>query len=90
MADLPLRGVANRSLRERWRKWCRLQPYEYFRVKTTFVASCASVTIAAVIWMAFLSPRFHLAGQALLEGRALLDHRDYREAARAFCSVPTI
>jgi eukaryotic-like serine/threonine-protein kinase len=83
MADLPLRGVANRSLRERWRKWCRRQPYEFFRVKTTLVASCTAVMIAAVTWIAILSPRFHLAGQALLEGRALLDRRDYREATRA-------
>ena len=83
MADLPLRGVSNRSLRERWRKWCRRQPYELFRVKTLLVASCAAVTIAALVWVAFLAPRFRAAGQALLEGRVLLDRRDYPEAARA-------
>jgi tetratricopeptide (TPR) repeat protein len=27
MANLPLRGVANRSLRERWRKWRRRKPH---------------------------------------------------------------
>ena len=83
MADLPLRGVSNRSLRERWRKWCRRQPYELFRVKTLLVASCAAVTIAALVWVAFLAPRFRAAEQALLEGRVLLDRRDYPEAARA-------
>jgi eukaryotic-like serine/threonine-protein kinase len=82
MADLPLCGVSNRSLRERWRKWCRRQPYELFRLKTFLVASCAAVTIAALIWVAFLAPRFRAAGQALLEGRVLLDRRDYPEAAR--------
>jgi serine/threonine protein kinase len=83
MADLPLCGVSNRSLRERWRKWCRRQPYELFRVKTFVVASCAAVTIAALMWMAFVAPRFRGAGQALLEGRVLLERRDYPEAARA-------
>src|SRR5207244_12326553 len=27
LADLPLKGVANRSLTERWRKWRRRQPH---------------------------------------------------------------
>jgi hypothetical protein len=83
MADLPLCGVSNRSLPERWRKWCRRQPYELFRMKTFLVASCAAATIAALIWVVFLAPRFRAAGQALLEGRGLLHRRDYREAARA-------
>ncbi len=41
MADLPLRGVRNRSLPERWRKWCRRQPHELSRARTLLVASCA-------------------------------------------------
>jgi serine/threonine protein kinase len=82
MADLPLCGVANRSLLERWHKWCRRQPYELYRVKTLLVASCVAVTIAALIWVAYVAPRFRAAGQALLEGRVLLDRRDYPEAAR--------
>jgi eukaryotic-like serine/threonine-protein kinase len=83
MADLPLCGVANRSLRERWRKWCRRQRYEFFRVKTILLASIVAVMIAALIWVAFLSPRILAARQALLEGKTLLNRRDYREAARA-------
>ncbi len=51
-------------------------------MKTLLVASCAAVTIAALIWVAFLAPRFRAAAQALLEGRVLLDRRDYPEAAR--------
>jgi eukaryotic-like serine/threonine-protein kinase len=83
MADLPLCGVANRSLAERWRKWCRRQRYEFFRVKTMLAASTAAAMIAALIWVAFLSPRFQAARQALVEGKTLLGRRDYREAARA-------
>ncbi len=83
MADLPLRGVSNRSLWEQCRKWCRRQPYELFQVKTLIVALCAAVTIAALLWVAFVEPRFRAAGQALVEGKALLERRDYPEAARA-------
>ena len=83
MADQPLLGVSNRSLPERWRKWCRRQPYELFRVKTLLVASCAAASIAALVWVAFLAPRFRGAARALEEGKVLLDRRDYPEAARA-------
>jgi eukaryotic-like serine/threonine-protein kinase len=82
MGDQPLRGVSNRSLPERWRKWCRRQPYELFRMKTLLAASCAAVTIAALVWTAFLAPRFRGAERALQEGTVLLDRRDYPEAAR--------
>jgi tetratricopeptide (TPR) repeat protein len=83
MADQPLRGVSNRSVRERWRKWCRRQPYELFRVKTLFFASCSAVAIGAVVWAVFLAPRFRGALRALEEGNGLLERRDYPAAARA-------
>jgi tetratricopeptide (TPR) repeat protein len=35
------------------------------------------------VWVAFLAPRFQDAGRALLEGTALLNRHDYREATRA-------
>jgi tetratricopeptide (TPR) repeat protein len=82
MADQPLRGVPNRSLLERWRKWCRRQPYELFRVKTLVVASCVAVAIAALFWVAYLAPRFRAAAQALREGRVHLERRDYPVAER--------
>jgi eukaryotic-like serine/threonine-protein kinase len=83
MADLPLRGVSNRSLRERWSKWTRRQPYELFRMKTLLISACATLAVAALIWAAFLEPRFRAAGQALREGRGFLDRREYPEATRA-------
>ncbi len=83
MADLPLRGVSNRSISERWRKWCRRQRYELFRMKTLLVASCAAATIAALVWTAFLAPRFRGAARALDDGKVLLKRHDYTEAARA-------
>jgi serine/threonine protein kinase len=83
MADQPLLGVSNRSLPERWRKWCRRRPYELFQVKTLLAASCAAVTIAAVVWLAYLAPRLRSAARALEEGQVLLGRRDYPAAARA-------
>ena len=67
MADQPLRGVSSRSLAERWRKWCRRQPYELFRMKTLLVAACAAVIVATLVWTVFLAPRFQ--GAAGARGR---------------------
>ena len=45
LADLPLRGVANRSGRERWRKWRRRQPHALgLIVLILTVAAAAGVT----------------------------------------------
>ncbi|WP_026012014.1 tetratricopeptide repeat protein [Singulisphaera acidiphila] len=82
MADLPLQGVANRNLYERWFKWCRRSPTALLRLKTLFVASSLLVTAFALIWAVFLIPRFHAAGRALDDGKVLLSRRDYSEAAR--------
>ncbi len=84
MTDQPLHGITNRSLPERWRKWCRRQPYHLFRMKTLLVASCAAVIITALIWTAFLVPRFRdAARERAKKVSALLHRRDYPEAARA-------
>ena len=83
MADQPLRGVSSRSLAERWRKWCRRQPYELFQMKTLLVAACAAVIIAAIVWAVFVAPRFQGAARALQEGTLLLQRRDYPGAARS-------
>jgi serine/threonine protein kinase len=83
MADQPLRGVSNGNLPERWRAWCRRQPYQLFLVKALLAASCAAAAITALVWVAFLAPRFRAAERALEEGKVLLTRRDYPEAARA-------
>ena len=58
MADLPLRGVPNRSLPERWRKWRRHRPDALFRTQALLLASCLAATLAIFVWFAFLTPRF--------------------------------
>ena len=82
MADLPLRGVSNRSLRERWHKWRRRRPQGLLGVKALLLASGLAGTLAALIWFAFLAPRFRSATHALVEGKVLLDRGDYPEAVR--------
>ncbi len=83
MADRPLAGVPNRSLRERWSKWVRRQPSGFLLLRIALLASCLAAAAAAVVWFAFLAPRFRGAEQSLAEGRALLEHRSYAGAARA-------
>lgn len=83
MADRPLAGVPNRSLRERWAKWVRRQPNGFLLLRIALFASGLAAAAAAVVWFAFLAPRFRGAEQSLAEGRALLEHRSYAGAARA-------
>ncbi|SIO61838.1 Serine/threonine protein kinase [Singulisphaera sp. GP187] len=82
MADLPLQGVANRNLSERWLKWCRRSPSALLRLKTVVVGSTLLIAVIAAVWAVFLIPRFHAAEQALGDGKSLLSRRDYSEAAR--------
>ncbi|MHB1556559.1 MAG: protein kinase domain-containing protein, partial [Isosphaeraceae bacterium] len=83
MADRPLAGVPNRSLRERWAKWVRRQPNGFLLLRIALFTSCLAGAAAAVVWFAFLAPRFLGAEQSLAEGRTLLEHRSYARAARA-------
>jgi serine/threonine protein kinase/tetratricopeptide (TPR) repeat protein len=81
LADLPLRGVANRSLPERWRKWRRRRPY-------TLAAAGMVLVVLGAAWEAGrsvlvpLSRRFREAETALADGHQQLGKRAYAEAAR--------
>jgi tetratricopeptide (TPR) repeat protein len=83
MADLPLAGVPNRSLPERWRKWRRRRPHALFPIKAVLLVGWMAASLAALAWFAFVSPRFRGATRALIEGRVRLDRGDYAEAALA-------
>jgi serine/threonine protein kinase len=83
MADLPLLGVPNRSLPERWRRWRRHRRGALFRTQALLLTSCLAATLAIFVWYAFLTPRFRGAAHALVEGRVRLGRGDYPEAARA-------
>jgi serine/threonine protein kinase len=47
LGDLPLRGVANRSVTERWRKWRRRRPFALLLVGLLLVASVAFVALGS-------------------------------------------
>ena len=79
--DLPLRGVANRSYRERWRKWRRCRPFALAR-GTAWFFTLAALVVAAASGYAFYHQRVRELETDLEDGRKLcLDHR-FPEAVR--------
>jgi serine/threonine protein kinase len=78
-ADLPLRGVRNRSLVERWRKWRRRRP-----VVVILVASFLAVLIAVGLVVVQGNRQLYQARLALVEGREHLTHHRLRDAVSAF------
>jgi serine/threonine protein kinase/Flp pilus assembly protein TadD len=77
LADLPLRGVANRSPAERWRKWRRRRPQAllWAGVVLALVAAAATLGTAALDQLAD-------AREALREGQEQMRRRAYAEAVR--------
>ncbi len=76
LADLPLRGVPNRSPLELWRKWRRRRPRSAARLAAMLVSMAALVS-AGWLWAA---DRVRESQQALLDGQRLLDRHVYQEA----------
>jgi serine/threonine protein kinase/Flp pilus assembly protein TadD len=77
LAGLPMRGVANRSLLERWLKWRRRRPLAPLWAGLLF----ALVAIPATVGVVALE-RLQDAREALREGQEELHQRAYAEAAR--------
>jgi serine/threonine protein kinase/predicted Zn-dependent protease len=79
LAGLPLRGVANRSLAERWRKWRRRRPYTLLLLGSLLVGTTAgSLATMRIV------RQTRDAASALYEGDEHLQHRRYGEAIAAF------
>lgn len=76
LADLPLRGVANRSLLESWNKWRRRRPQTAVRLISSTVAGIALATVA---WL-WGSQRIDDGQRGLVDAQQILDRHDYREA----------
>jgi eukaryotic-like serine/threonine-protein kinase len=78
--DLPLRGVPNRSLLERWRKWRRRRPFRFSLLVMGAAVLAAAVALGASLLSNFGRQR-HEAEADLAEGRRHLEARAYPEAA---------
>jgi tetratricopeptide (TPR) repeat protein len=83
LADLPLRGVRNRSWTERWQKWCRRHPRVLARSVMTAVTSSALILAAWLITSGDARQRLRGAESFLAEGRKSMDRQDYPAAVRA-------
>ena len=83
LADLPLRGVSNRSLTERWQKWCRRHPHALVGGAMTAVISSALILMAWLIASGDARQRLREAESLLAESRKHMDSHDYAAAVRA-------
>jgi serine/threonine protein kinase/tetratricopeptide (TPR) repeat protein len=78
LANLPLRGVANRSLAERWRKWRRRRPYAQ-----ALLGLFLAVLVASTLGLAHTTQDHYKARAALREAQDHLAKREYGEAHSA-------
>jgi serine/threonine protein kinase/Tfp pilus assembly protein PilF len=81
LAGAPLRGVPNRSLAERWRKWRRRRPHALTRAGGLLTLAAAAAALLATGLLHVADVRRE-ADAALAEGRALLRQRQPAEAER--------
>jgi tetratricopeptide (TPR) repeat protein len=83
LADLPLRGVPNRSLTERLGKWWRRHPHGLIRASTTVAVSAALLLAVGLIVGGEARQRLRRAESLLAEGRKQIDGHDYPGALRS-------
>jgi tetratricopeptide (TPR) repeat protein len=83
LTDLPLQGVANRSWRERWRKWRRRRPHAWSLLNLR-VAALLAVTATIIVGLAYLADRRGEATRLLERGRQLRDNGQLDRAAEIF------
>jgi serine/threonine protein kinase len=76
LADLPLQGVSNRSLRERAAKWRRRRPHAFALVA---IVALGIATLLALV-AAYERDRLEQARASLAAGQADLGRGDYRAA----------
>ncbi len=79
LADLPLRGVRNRSLSERWRKWRRRRPYAL-----GIYGALALLLITILLTLGYIGHRGRQGEQALTEGQEELVRGEYAAARGTF------
>jgi serine/threonine protein kinase/Flp pilus assembly protein TadD len=77
LAHRPLRGVANRSLRERWHKWRRRRPNA-----TLWLGLVVALLTAAGLLAVGAREPYQDARAALAEGQGQIERKAYEEAIR--------
>ena len=94
LGHLPLRGVPNRSLGERWRKWRRRKPRALIGQLMLLVAVGMAATAAAAGWgllaqqRAFARAALHDGREALTRGRPDDAERTLSRAAQQAATLP--
>lgn len=83
LADLPLRGVTNRSLAERWNKWRRRRPHALAMLGMAITLTTSAILLGVVVAMT-LTHRIDQARAALVEGTEHLRRHQYEESIDAF------
>ncbi|MFN4257729.1 MAG: protein kinase domain-containing protein [Gemmataceae bacterium] len=81
LGNLPLRGVANRSWGERYRKWRRRRP-QALTVLSLMAVVLALITAGSVLTYAHFTQRQRQAESALREVRQHVQRREYDAAER--------
>ena len=79
LADVPLKGVRNRSWRERWRKWRRRRPHGLALLCMLSALLLTAATATAMTWTHFNTQRELIRG-LLEESQQKLSHQQYAEA----------
>ena len=80
MSDLPLRGVRNRSLIERGRKWFRRHPGLPLRLVRTAIAMAVTLTVSSLLIMVDEGRRVRKAETSLAEGCRHIDRGELSSA----------
>ncbi len=87
LAGLPLRGVANRSLRERWRKWRLRNPGTPARLGMSVLVALALV-VGLVVVGGSITEKQRAVSEVIEEGRRLRARGDQAGAVRLLEMTP--
>jgi serine/threonine protein kinase/Flp pilus assembly protein TadD len=82
LSNLPLRGVRNRSVAERWRKWRSRRPVALSRLSVLAVVAGSALVAAGSLGAAYRQ-RLRDADSTLVAGRKSLERGQFTEAADA-------
>ncbi len=89
LADLPLLGVRNRSLRERWHKWRKRRPHG-MAVSIMMLSSIVALAAVCLAGISQFRQRVKQAESALRDGRMQMSQNEWEGAARSLARGLTV